>query len=106
MAQEWAKAFYRSIAWLRCRASYIAKRIAIDGGMCEECGEQLGYIVHHKVLLTPENINDPEIALNHDKLKYDCKQCHDKEEGHFQNEDELPYRFDETGQPVWVAPPK
>ena len=103
VAQEWAKAFYKSGAWLKCRAAYIAERIAIDGGLCEECKEELGYIVHHKILLTPGNINDPEIALNHEHLKYDCKRCHDYEEAHFVNKDDCRCRFDASGQPVEVS---
>ena len=106
MAKWFAKKFYKSKEWLNCRASYIAKRVAIDGGMCEECGELPGYIVHHTIQLTPENINDPEVALNHDFLKYDCKRCHDYEDDHFIPKDDYGYRFDETGQPVPIAPPK
>ena len=105
MAKEFAKAFYKSAAWLKCRASYIAERVAIDGGLCEECGEELGYIVHHKVLLTPANINNPEIALNHEHLKYVCKRCHDYEEAHFVNKDDCRCRFNASGQPVEVSPP-
>ena len=105
VAQEWAKAFYKSGAWLKCRASYIAKRVAIDGGLCEECQEELGYIVHHKTLLTPANINDSDIALNHEHLKYVCKRCHDYEEAHFINKDDCRCRFDAAGQPVEVVPP-
>ena len=63
MAKEFAKAFYNSKRWKDCRRAYIAKRIAIDGGMCETCHEVPGYIVHHKIELTPDNINDPDIAL-------------------------------------------
>lgn len=83
LAKEWAKAFYSSERWQQCRQSFIASRISVDGGMCQICGERLGYIVHHTVTLTQQNINDPKITLNHDLLKFECKQCHDKEEGHF-----------------------
>ena len=105
MAKEFAKAFYKSKAWQKCRDAYIAERIAIDGGLCEECQEELGYIVHHKILLTPGNINDPDIALNYDHLKYVCKRCHDYEEAHFVNKDDCRCRFDAAGQPVEVSPP-
>jgi 5-methylcytosine-specific restriction protein A len=105
MAKDWAKAFYKSAAWLKCRAAYIAERVALDGGLCEECQEQLGHIVHHKILLTPANITDPDVALNHDLLKYVCKRCHDYEEAHFVNKDDCRCRFDASGQPVEVAPP-
>ena len=106
MAKEWAKSFYKSKPWLRCRDSYIAKRIAIDGGLCEVCHEQLGYMVHHKILLTPENINEPEISLNHDFLSYECKDCHDEHEGHGVRKkgQGLLVLFDDDGQPVPLPP--
>ncbi len=62
VAKEFAKAFYNSKKWKQCRAAYIAHRQAIDGGLCESCHEAPGYIVHHKIELTPDNINDPDIA--------------------------------------------
>ena len=103
MAAEWAKPFYNSKAWKTCRKSYIQKRILIDGGMCEECHEEPIYIVHHKVILTPANINDPDIALNHCLLEGNCKRCHDEQEGHFLdslNIQKPNCKFDEYGNPV------
>lgn len=79
MAREFAKAFYNSKQWKKCRAAYIAHRKALDGGLCESCHEEPGYIVHHKTELTPENINDPDITLAFHNLKYDCHVCHQKE---------------------------
>ena len=76
MAREFAKMFYRSAAWKKCRASYISQRAAIDGGMCEYCKEQPGYIVDHIEELNPLNINDPTVSLNHDNLQYLCLDCH------------------------------
>lgn len=96
--KKWAEKFYKSKAWRKCREAYIDERMLIDGGMCEECHEQLGYIVHHKVRLTPENINNPEISLNHKLLKYDCKECHDREEVHLFVKNEYKYKFDENGE--------
>ena len=52
-----------------CRAAYIAERVAIDGGLCETCGLVPGQIVHHTVWLTEDNVNDPDIALNHALLR-------------------------------------
>lgn len=76
MAKEWALAFYNSIAWKRCRKSFISKRIGIDGGACQcGCGE-LGYIVDHIEELTAENINNPDVTLNHDNLQYLSLACH------------------------------
>ena len=83
MAKDWAKAFYNSPAWRAARQSYISYRLSVDGGLCESCHERLGYIVHHVINLTPENIHDPSIALDRSNLRYECKQCHDREEGHY-----------------------
>lgn len=85
MAREFAKSFYRSKHWKDCRAAYIAHRKSIDGGLCESCHEQLGYIVHHKKEIQPWNINNPDVTLNFDNLKYDCHVCHNKEN----NKDEV-----------------
>ena len=101
MAKEFAKTFYKSKAWRRCRESYIKERESVDGGMCEECGEEPGYIVHHVVTLTPENINDAGVSLNHKYLKYDCKACHDREDAHaFVKTAEPLCDFDSHGQPI------
>ena len=70
MAKEFARSFYSSQKWKKCREAYIAKRRAIDGGLCETCRERPGYIVHHKIELTPENINDANITLGINNLKY------------------------------------
>ncbi|MDD3173367.1 MAG: hypothetical protein PHF63_06875 [Herbinix sp.] len=103
MAQEFAKPFYNSKAWRECRASFIAKRSALDGGMCMTCHMELGKIVHHKTWLTPENISNPMITLNHDNLKYDCQTCHNQEkEG---KEIEQPrYFFGENGEIILIKP--
>ena len=82
MAKEWAKPFYASTAWKKCRLSYINS----VNGLCERCLSKYnkitpGYICHHKILLTPININNPEVTLNHEHLEYVCKPCHDDEHG-------------------------
>ena len=46
------------------------------------CHKRLGYIVHHKIELTQQNVHNPEIALNWDNFSYECKRCHDQHEGH------------------------
>lgn len=72
--KEWAKPFYKSKAWRDCReAFFISKH-----GLCERCGRP-GKIVHHKEILTPENINNPDITLNWDNLELLCQDCHNKE---------------------------
>ena len=71
--KEWAEKFYKGRLWRRCRAGFIKHRQGIDGGLCQECGEKLGFIVHHITELTPTNINNPEISLSWSNLKYVCK---------------------------------
>lgn len=107
MAKEFAKAFYKTKAWKQCREGYIAERMLIDGGECEVCHENPGYILHHKIMLTQENINDPDVSLNWENLRWECKCCHDKEEGHGVNSRAgLLVMFDEEGQPVPLPPIK
>lgn len=101
MAQEFARQFYNSKAWKACRASFIAYRQSIDGGLCQTCHENTGYIVHHDIWLTPQNINDPDISLNHRHLKYDCLVCHNKEK---ENEEKEKYYFGKDGQ-IYELPP-
>lgn len=78
LAKEFSKKFYKSKAWQKCRDGYIAS----VNGLCEECLKENkitpGYIVHHKVELTPDNINNPDITLNWDNLEYCCQDCHNK----------------------------
>ena len=74
-----ADAFYTSTAWKKCARGY---RRSV-GGLCEKCRAK-GLIVpaeevHHKIHLTPANINRPEIALNWRNLVALCKDCHIKE---------------------------
>ena len=108
MAKEFAKKFYRSKAWKKCRAGYIAERVKIDGGMCERCKKELGFIVHHKEELTPFNINNPDVTLNCSNLEYVCKVCHDNEHDFGRGKKTFTrkgLRFDENGQLVPVSPP-
>lgn len=101
MAKGWAKGFYRSKKWIKCRDSYIRARIMEDGGLCEECHNKPGVIVHHRTFLTPENISDPEVSLNHEKLEYVCRDCHDLFDGHGLGRAARPMCiFGADGQPV------
>ena len=97
--QAWAKEFYNTKAWKKCRASYISYRQSIDGGLCETCHDRVGYIVHHKKWLTPYNITNPDITLNHENLKYDCLVCHNQEKKEAER-----YYFDDEGQ-IHPLPP-
>jgi 5-methylcytosine-specific restriction endonuclease McrA len=101
MAKTFSTPLYNSTAWQNCRRLYIAKRIKIDGGLCEECHSRIGYIVHHKILIDESNVNDPNITLNHDNLEYVCKQCHDRFPEHFvkSKRHKVICEFDDFGQP-------
>jgi len=72
--KPWARKFYKSKAWQKTREAYIAAR----HGLCERCGAG-GKIVHHRVHLTPDNINDPGITLSFDNLELLCQECHNRE---------------------------
>lgn len=72
--KEWARGFYKSKAWLKCRGGYLKSKF----GLCERCGKA-AKIVHHKKYLTPLNINDPNVTLNWDNLEALCQDCHNKE---------------------------
>lgn len=37
-----------------------------------------GYICDHIIEINIDNINDPDITLNHDNLQYLCLACHNK----------------------------
>lgn len=91
--KEFAKAFYKSKTWQNTRAAY-AKSV---GGLCEKCLDKgiykPGEIVHHITELTPENINNPEIALAWDNLRLVCRDCHAEEHGRKKR-----YKVDEFGR--------
>lgn len=95
MAKAWAKSFYDSKIWKQCRKSYISKVF----GQCERC-EEPGLILHHKIELTPENINDPYITLNHSNLQYLCLDCHNRVHGNEVDVLRDGLTFTETGDVV------
>lgn len=107
MAREFAKKFYKSDKWLKCRNDYI-KRVKV----CERCAKEgidkPGYIVHHKIHLNPNNINNPEITLNHENLEYLCLDCHNNHHK-FNREKKKStrsgFKFNENGELVPVSPP-
>lgn len=74
MAQPWAEWFYDSKEWEACRNGFMESKYYI----CERCGG-VAKICHHKIYLTPANINDPNITLNWDNLEALCQDCHTRE---------------------------
>ena len=70
------EAFYASWSWRKCRQSFLSAK----GNLCEACRKK-GLIVpatqvHHKQPITPENLKDPAITLNHANLMALCDECH------------------------------
>lgn len=74
--KPFAKQFYNSPAWHDCRNAYAKSK----HNLCERCLAngvyKPGEIVHHKIHLTPININDPMITLNWNNLELVCRDCH------------------------------
>lgn len=84
MHEQFANRFYSSGAWKQCRREFVKAR----GRMCERClakglivvgTKERPLEVHHKIPLTPENIDDPAVALDWDNLELLCKDCHETE---------------------------
>lgn len=75
--------FYVSKAWTTLCALLKVQR----GKKCERCGKHiidLSYLLgHHKDELTMENVNDPNVSLNPDKIEIICLDCHNKEHRRF-----------------------
>ena len=92
--KEFAKSFYLSQAWKNTAKAYKAS----VGGLCEVCWSsgivKAGEIVHHKIHLTPENINDPKIALDFSNLECVCRECHYK----YHDRRKRRYKIDELGR--------
>ena len=65
--------FYDSVIWKRAKQ----EKIMMARGICERCGRK-GTEVHHKIPLTDDNIDDPNISINPDNLELLCKSCHDQ----------------------------
>ncbi|MEG0297412.1 MAG: HNH endonuclease signature motif containing protein [Clostridium sp.] len=93
MAQDFAKKFYRSKAWIIFRENFLLektydpetfKRVAIT---CECCNQKIiesKFIqLHHIIELTEQNINDVNITLNPDNIQVLCQTCHNKTHGRF-----------------------
>ena len=73
------KEFYKSPAWKRCRANFVRS----CDGLCMRCLAsgiyKPGKVVHHRVHLTDENVNDPAVSLNPGNLELLCQDCHNAE---------------------------
>lgn len=104
MAKDYARSFYKSKAWQQCRASFIGERRSIDGGLCEHCKSKRGYIVDHIIEITPDNINDVNITLNHSNLQYLCLECHNTKTFSKNKSTDKNLFFDEEGNLRKIGP--
>ena len=77
--KDYAASLYKSRRWQETRKAYLKS----VGGLCERCLKKGLYhpavIVHHKVYISPENINNPEITLSWGNLEAVCRECHEAE---------------------------
>ena len=94
MAQDFSKGFYNSKAWKETSKAYKEYR----HHLCEECLSEgkynQGEIVHHKIELTPQNINNPLISLDWNNLELVCRECHAIKHG---AKAKRRYKIDATG---------
>lgn len=74
--QDFATKLYNTKAWQRCRDQYAKSK----QGLCERCLSRgiykPGEIVHHKVHLTPDNVDDTSVTLNPENLELLCREHH------------------------------
>lgn len=96
--KDYAERLYKSKRWQDTRNAYASS----VGGLCELCLAKgyivPGEIVHHKIHITPDNINDPYVTLNWDNLQLVCRDCH----AQIHLGTEKRYRVDEMGRVVAV----
>ena len=112
--KDFAKRLYKSKQWQACRAAYAASR----GHLCEECMAKgiykTGDIVHHKIPITANNIDDPTITLNWDNLELVCRDCHAREHSdiyagrdfYHAKRIKKRYRFGENGEVITLQAPQ
>lgn len=102
--------FYKSREWEKLIALLKLERVDASGQViCECCGKPItkkyDCIGHHKVELTEQNVNDPEIALNPDNIMLVHFSCHNRihrrYEGFYQQVF-LVYGSPCSGKSTWV----
>lgn len=75
--------FYCTQAWQDL--SYNSKIAA--RGKCSRCGyiaDKMSELIgHHKIELTEDNVDDPNISLNRENIEVICQQCHNKQHRRF-----------------------
>ena len=74
-------ALYTSRDWRDFREAIISERLARDGEViCEYCGKPIvkpcDIVLHHPHMITDENYQDANVALNQDNIMVVHAQCH------------------------------
>ena len=75
--------FYRSEEWAKFRDYVINKRTMPEGLVLDEVTgkpilKRYDIILHHKIILTEQNVNDPSIALNEENIQIVSHQTHNQ----------------------------
>lgn len=92
-AKEYAEWFYKSKEWRETRKAFLDSKL----GLCEKCGE-VANVVHHINYITPKNIHNPYITLNHNNLMALCKDCHNTIHKAKTEKKERRYNVNELGE--------
>lgn len=89
------RSFYESSEWRKCAKAYL---VTVNN-LCERCLSKGLYepakIVHHKIHLNENNINDAEITFNFSNLEALCLECHNQE--HYKYRTKKRYKFSADG---------
>ena len=92
--KDWQQKLYASRRWADCRNAYAKSKHYL----CEMCLQEgkttPSEIVHHRVPVTPENIDDPNITLNWSNLQCLCRLHH----AQVHSKTPKRYIFDEMGR--------
>jgi len=76
MAQDFSRQLYVSKAWRDLRFNLIVER----GPVCQQCGKVMldisKLIAHHRIALSPANINNLDVVLNKNNIHLICFLCH------------------------------
>ena len=90
--------FYTSNEWRKFRETFIAERLARDGELIDEETSEViidpsKVVLHHKIHLTEENVNNREISLNPKNIELVSEQTHTK----------IHDRFNCNGRKIYIA---
>lgn len=113
--RDFARRFYKSKAWKATRDAYMRHPVETEAGtcppgMCERCFASgllvAAEIVHHRIHVEPDTVNDPNVTLDFGNLERLCRKCHADEHPEIYGrkpEDAAPrVRFDVDGNVVRI----